>query len=52
MALEPTIFFVEDDPAVRDSLKALLESSGLTTETFGSSEEFLRAFAPPLAAGV
>ncbi len=47
MALEPTIFVVEDDPAVRDSLKALLESSGLTTEIFCSSEEFLRAFDPP-----
>ena len=47
MALKPKIFVVEDDPAVRNSLKDLLESSGLSTEIFCSGEEFLEAFAPP-----
>ncbi len=40
-SLEPVIFIVEDDPAVRDSLQQLLESIGFTVETYGSGEELL-----------
>lgn len=43
MSDEPVIFVVEDDEAFRDSLKALLESSGLTVETYASGGEFLQA---------
>ncbi len=40
-SLEPAIFIVDDDPAVRDSLQQLLESIGFTVETYGSGESFL-----------
>ncbi|GBF27998.1 transcriptional regulatory protein FixJ [bacterium MnTg02] len=36
-----TVFVVDDDEAVRDSLKVLLESSGLAVATFGSGQDFL-----------
>jgi FixJ family two-component response regulator len=36
-----TIFVVEDDVGVRDSLQALLESAGLRTMVFGSGHEVL-----------
>lgn len=36
-----TIFVVDDDPAVRDSLSLLLEQEGYTVETFASAERFL-----------
>jgi len=34
------IFIVDDDDAVRDSMRILLESHGMTVEDFGSTEEF------------
>ena len=37
----PTIFIVDDDDAVRDSLRALLESYGFEVEDFASGSEFL-----------
>ncbi len=40
-ALEPAIFIVDDDSAVRDSLRQLLESIGFTVETYGSGEALL-----------
>lgn len=36
------IFIVDDDEAVRDSLKLLLELHGLTVEDYGSTGEFAR----------
>lgn len=37
----PTVFVVDDDVAVRDSLVMLIESAGWQPKTFGSAEEFL-----------
>jgi two-component system response regulator FixJ len=37
----PTVFVVDDDPSVRDSLRWLLESVGLRVETHASAREFL-----------
>jgi two-component system response regulator FixJ len=37
----PTIFVVDDDVAVQDSLKVLLESADHRVETYGSGQEFL-----------
>ncbi|MHC1764507.1 MAG: response regulator transcription factor [Verrucomicrobiia bacterium] len=37
----PTVFIVDDDPAVLKSLSRLLSSAGLKTATFGSPREFL-----------
>jgi len=42
-----TVFVVDDDPAVRDSLTLLLEQEDLTVETFDSAEAFL-AMCPPV----
>jgi FixJ family two-component response regulator len=40
----PTVFIVDDDPAVRDSLRWLLESMRLNVATFGSAEDFLKFY--------
>lgn len=41
MLAEPTVFIVDDDPAVRQSLQWLLQSVGLAVETYATAEEFL-----------
>lgn len=46
MACEPTVFVVDDDPAVRKSLERLGESLALPVEGFASAQEFLAAFDP------
>lgn len=46
MLAEAKVYVVDDDDAVRDSLKLLLESYGLTVETFDSIGTFLRSFRP------
>ncbi len=42
----PTVFVVEDDEAVRDSLEVLLRLEGLRAEGFASAEDFLSAARP------
>ncbi len=44
MSPDPTVFVVDDDDAIRDSLRWLLESARLPVETFASASEFLTAF--------
>ena len=41
-----TIFIVDDDEAIRDSLDMLLRTVDLNTTTFGSGDEFLEAYDP------
>jgi len=43
---DATVYLVDDDPDMRDSLLWLLKTVGLNVEAFASAEEFLRAFAP------
>jgi len=38
---ESRVFIVDDDPAVRDSIHALLRSAGYAARKFGSAQEFL-----------
>ena len=38
---KPTVFVVDDDISVRDSLELLIDSAGWQAETFSSAEEFL-----------
>lgn len=44
MNYQPTVFIVDDDPAVRDSLRWLLESMRLKVATFESAEEFIKYY--------
>ena len=39
----PTVYVVDDDPAIRVSISDLLDSVGLSTLTFASAEDFLAA---------
>jgi len=39
----PTIFVVDDDDLVRDSIQGMLKSVGLHSKTFGTAQEFLRS---------
>src|SRR5256885_1437928 len=41
---QPTVFVVDDDEAVRESLRWLVRSVGLAVQAYASGEEFLRAF--------
>jgi two-component system response regulator FixJ len=42
----PTVFVVDDDPAILDSVQLLLRSVDLDAETFSSANEFLEAYGP------
>lgn len=41
-----TVFIVDDDAAVRDSLNFLLKTVGIESQTFSSGDEFLDAYKP------
>jgi two-component system, LuxR family, response regulator FixJ len=42
----PTIYVVDDDEGVRNSIRFLLKSVGLTTKTLASASEFLETYKP------
>ncbi len=42
----PTVFVVDDDEAVRNSLRFLLKSVGLPTQTLASATDFLQSYQP------
>ena len=42
----PTIFVVDDDSAVREAMRDLLQEDGRTVEVYASSEAFLEAYRP------
>jgi RNA polymerase sigma factor (sigma-70 family) len=44
--LEPTVYIVDDDAAVRDSLALLLGLHGYQIQPFASAEDFLAAWQP------
>ena len=43
---KPTVFIVDDDPDIRESLRSLVRSVGLEVNAFGSVAEFLKAERP------
>jgi FixJ family two-component response regulator len=49
MTSEPVIFVVDDDQAMRTSLKWLIESTGMQVRTFDSADAFLAAYYPGCA---
>ncbi len=44
MSGEPTVFVIDDDRAMRDSLRFLIASLNLKVEDFGTAEEFLEVY--------
>lgn len=46
MTADATVFVLDDNLAVRKSLRALLESAGFAVDTYASGEEFLAAYDP------
>lgn len=46
MNAEPMVFVVDDDEAMRNSLKWLIESTGMPVRTYGSADEFLANYYP------
>jgi len=43
---EPTVYLVEDEPALRKLLLRVFERAEIKAEAFASAEEFLAAFDP------
>ena len=46
MSQEAIVYVVDDDPAVRDSVGALVNSAGLRVQSFPSAEAFLQVYKP------
>lgn len=46
MTKQPIVFVVDDDQAMRNSLKWLIESVGMKVETYVSADEFIRNYYP------
>lgn len=46
MRSDVTVFVVDDDEAVRESVTAIFRAEGLTVETYGSATAFLQAYHP------
>lgn len=46
MNAEPTVFVVDDDAAVRDSLSWMIEAAGLNVQAYACAEEFLASYDP------
>ena len=42
----PTIFIVDDDPAIRDSLALMIEQENMAVQVFESAEDFLHVYQP------
>ncbi len=41
---DPTVFFVDDDAAIRDALSLLISLKGMRTAVFASAEDFLSTY--------
>jgi FixJ family two-component response regulator len=48
--LSPVVFVIDDDRAVRDAIRSVLEDDGRAVETFADGEAFLEAFRPGVEA--
>ncbi|MFQ5535647.1 MAG: response regulator transcription factor [Sphingomonadales bacterium] len=46
---DPTVYIIDDDAAVRDSMSWLVESVGLKVRTFSSAKDFFEIFDPSLS---
>ncbi|MHC4758401.1 MAG: response regulator transcription factor [Planctomycetota bacterium] len=41
---QPTVFIVDDEKAMRESLRTLMETVGLNAQTYSSADEFLKDY--------
>lgn len=48
MASQPTVYVVDDDPAARESVLALVKTKGVPAVGYSSAEEFLGAYSPDM----
>jgi FixJ family two-component response regulator len=46
MSIQPCVFIVDDDYAVRDGLGLVLETAGFAYQSFESAEQFLESYSP------
>ncbi|MCP4283494.1 MAG: response regulator transcription factor [Gammaproteobacteria bacterium] len=46
MSKKPNVFVVDDDQAMRNSLKWLIESVGMMVETYSTADEFIQNYYP------
>ena len=46
MSKQPNVFVVDDDQAMRNSLKWLIESVGMNVETYSTADEFIQNYYP------
>lgn len=44
MTTDAKVFVIDDDPAARDSVSAVVRSKGVTVEAYATAEDFLNAF--------
>lgn len=51
MEIKPSVYLIDDDPAVQDSMRRLLKSVGLPLHTFTTAQEFLEKYDPATSAG-
>ncbi len=49
MQSNPTVFVVDDDPAIRESLRWLIESVGLNVKILTTAQEFLETYDPTMS---
>ena len=47
---EAIVFVIDDDDSIREALKSLIRSVGLSVETFGSAQDFLQRQRPDIPA--
>lgn len=47
---EQIVFVIDDDESIREALKSLIRSVGLSVETFASAHEFLQSRRPDIPA--
>jgi FixJ family two-component response regulator len=44
--IDPTVFLIDDDASVRDSLSLVLSLKGMRTQTFSAAEDFIETYKP------
>jgi two-component system response regulator FixJ len=51
MEIKPSVYLIDDDPGIQDSVRRLLKSVGLPLQTFTTAQEFLEKYDPATSVG-